>query len=495
MARKIEQSDFEIAQVLDQAQRAESDIVAALVYRGLDRASAIQVLRLVKEGYSPRVSARSEPGTGNDGARGVSRPTRRSMASVASGREDESGAFPRPHGIGVPKTRTLAIGGATIVILLLLVLHPWPHYQLAWFRDNEAAYSRFVERHPDSKWTKAANERLRELREEPVWTAALNSGELEPLRDYLKTYPDGKHLAEARAAIEKLAQSQWLTVSLSSSEEEIRAFLREFSGTKVVPDAKRRLQEVQEEQAWLAVRRSGQIARLRDYIAQNPGSRFLRDAQAEVDRLSLERWNAVASSESEEQLRAFSREFAGTPVAELAERRIAELYYDLNWLAKRNSVAAYQRHLELYPNSPYRAEVEKRIIDLEVAAILASNPGQLPPSVLLGPASSSMTLAEINVQNDTGYELTVRYSGTESRKLVLPRNGKQTVHLPPGRYTVTASADKARNVQSYAGTKTLEAARYEDQYYVRSGLGLPNFPPMLEPLPPVNLNDLLRRRR
>ncbi|MCL4786899.1 MAG: hypothetical protein KJ070_08930 [Verrucomicrobia bacterium] len=484
MARKIEQADFEVAQVLLQARRADADIIAALVYRGLDRTSAAHVLRSLKSG---KTETSAQPP-----AVLASLPARAMLDRKHAG--TDAGA-PRVRATR-DRTRNLAVeAAAAIILLLLLQFHPWPHYQLAWFRDNEAAYSRFVERHPDSKWAKAANERLRELREEPVWTAALNSGELEPLRDYLKTYPDGKHLAEARAAIEKLAQSQWLTVSLSSSEEEIRDFLREFAGTKVVPEAKRRFQEVQEQEAWLTVLKSGQLSRVRDYIAQNPGSRFLRDAQAEVDRLSLERWNAVASSESEEQLRAFSREFAGTPVAELAERRIAELYYDLNWLAKRNTIAAYQRHLELYPNSPYRAEVEKRIIDLEVAAILASNPGQLPPSVLLGPANSSMTLAEVNVQNDTGYELTVRYSGTESRKLVLPRNGKQTVRLPPGRYTVTASADKARDVQSYAGTKTLEAGRYEDQYYVRSGLGLPNLPPMLEPLPRSNLDDLLRRVR
>jgi hypothetical protein len=63
MARSIEQADFEVARVLLQAQRAEADIVAALVYRGLGRASAVQVLRLVKEGKEPLFSARPQSGT------------------------------------------------------------------------------------------------------------------------------------------------------------------------------------------------------------------------------------------------------------------------------------------------------------------------------------------------------------------------------------------------------------------------------------------------
>lgn len=452
--------------MLLQARRAESDIIAALVYRGLDRAAAMQVLHSLTSGRSPVTVA--QPLTPSlslsDGERVVNR-----------------------------RALTLVVGALVVVIFLLLVcLLPWPKYQLALWRDNEPAYARFVERHPDSKWTPAANEKLRKLREEPVWTASLNSGEAQPLRDYLETYPDGKHLAEARAAIEELAQSQWLTVSQSSSEEEIRAFLRQFADTKVVPDARHRLQEVLAEMEWLSVRRSGQIARLRDYIAQNPDSRFLQDARAELDRLYQEKWKAVASSESEQQLRAFSREFAGTPLKELADRRIAELYYDLNWLAGKNSIAAYQHHLALYPASPYRAQIEKRIIDLEVADILASNPGRLPPSVLIGPASSALTLAEVTIQNDTGYELTLRYSGAESRKLVLGVSAKQTVHLPPGSYIVTASADKARNVQSFAGRKTFEANIYTDRYYIRSGLDLPNF---RQPLPRLNVDDLLRRVR
>lgn len=453
--------------MLLQARRAEADIVAALVYRGLDRAAAMQVLHSLKSGRSPVTVAQplTPSLSPSDGKRVVNR-----------------------------RVLTLVVGALVVVIFLLLVwLHPWPKYQLALWRDNEPAYARFVERHPDSKWTPAANEKLRKLREEPVWTASLNSGEAQPLRDYLETYPDGKHLAEARAAIEELAQSQWLTLSQSSSEEEIRAFLREFTDTKVVPDAHHRLQEVLAEKEWLSVRRSGQIARLRDYIAQNPDSRFLQDARAELDRLYQEKWKAVASSESEQQLRAFSREFAGTPLKELADRRIAELYYDLNWLAGKNSIAAYQHHLALYPASPYRAQIEKRIIDLEVADILASNPGVLPPATLLGPARASGSLAELNIKNRTGYELTVRYSGVDSRRIVLPVNGNQTLHLTPGTYTVAASVDGA--VRSYAGTDSLQSAQYDSVFYVRSEFGIPDSQRTLNPIPQVKLDDLFPRRQ
>jgi hypothetical protein len=63
MGRKPEQPDFEVAQVLFQAQRADAEILASLVYRGLDRASAMQVLRLVKAGRELVFSARPQSGT------------------------------------------------------------------------------------------------------------------------------------------------------------------------------------------------------------------------------------------------------------------------------------------------------------------------------------------------------------------------------------------------------------------------------------------------
>lgn len=482
MARQINQGDQEVAQNLLQARRAEADILAALVYRGIDRASAAHVLRSLKEGKSPETSAPPS------GARAF-RPLRVILARKLAG---TAGGVPRMRA-ATGRTRNLVVAAAFAVVVLLLLVHPWPHFQLARLLDSEAAYTGFVERHPASKWTRAAEERMRKLREEPLWSAALNSGKVWPLRQYLKTYPDGKHVAEAHATVQRLAQARWLTVSLSSSENEIRAFIRDFPDSALMADAGRRLQEVLEEQAWWEVRNSGELARLQEFIQENPASRFLKDAQSELDRLCQEKWRTMASSESEEGLRAFSREFAGTPLEELAERRIAGLYYDLNWLAQKNSIAAYQRHLQLYPTSPYRAAVEKRIIDLEVADILASNPGVLPPATLLGPARASGSLAELNIKNRTGYELTVRYSGVDSRRIVLPVNGSQTLHLRPGTYTVAASVSGA--VRSYAGTDSLQSAQYDSVFYVRSEFEIPDSQRKMHPIPSLKLDDLLPRRQ
>jgi len=363
--------------------------------------------------------------------------------------------------------RKIASAVAGVIVLLALWLHPWPQYQLAKFRNSEAGYDGFVKRHPASAWTPAANKTLRKMREDSVWAAAANSDDVKPVREYLKIYADGKYVTDARAAIERLAQAKWFSIAFTASEEEIRTFLRDFAGTAPVPDARRRLEEVREEQAWLAVLRSADLIQVRDYIRHNPQSRFLKDAQAQLVDLSKKKWAARARSASETELNGLIREFADTPLAEYAERRLHEFYFDLQWLSAKRSIAAYREHLRLYPDSPYRAEVEKRIIDLEVAEIMANNPGALPPSTLVAPANAYGSTAEISIQNNTGYELTVRYSGNESRRIIIPVNGSQTIQLQSGSYKVAASVDAVR-VRNYAGTENIQPARYQNQFYIDS---------------------------
>ncbi len=128
-----------------------------------------------------------------------------------------------------------------------------------------------------------------------------------------------------------------------------------------------------------------------------------------------------------------------------------------------------------------------------MADILAGNPGALSPATLLGPVGASRSLAELNIKNRTGYELTVRYSGVDSRRIVLPVNGSQTLHLTPGTYTVAASVDGA--VRSYAGTDSLQSAQYDGTFYIRSESGIPDSQRTLHSIPPVKLDDLLPRRQ
>ena len=84
-------------------------------------------------------------------------------------------------------------------------------------------------------------------------------------------------------------------------------------------------------------------------------------------------------------------------------------------------------------------------------------------------SDSRSSSAEVNVENGTSYELTVRYSGPDSQKLVIPTGATRSLALRVGSYTVAASVS-ADNVRNYVGTDTMQGGRYESRFYIETSL-------------------------
>jgi hypothetical protein len=273
----------------------------------------------------------------------------------------------------------------SVITAIFLILHPWPHYQMASFQDNVSAYEGFVNRFPRSEYTHAAKERIRVLQEEDVWREAVAENGMASFRGYIRIYPDGKHLDAAKQRTTELADGVWKGISAIRSEAEITKFLKEYPETSKRSDA---------------------------------------------------------------------------------EARIQLLYNDWSWVKEQDKVPHFQRFLARNPAHPQAGWIEKRIIDLEVDAIAAGEHGELPQAEALGGAALSGP-ASIEIANGTSYELTVRYSGGESKRVVIPIGGKKSFKLPNGSYRVAASVNAAR-VSNYYGKEDFSGGRYTVRYFIQS---------------------------
>ncbi len=134
---------------------------------------------------------------------------------------------------------------------------------------------------------------------------------------------------------------------------------------------------------------------------------------------------------------------------------------DWNWVRGQDDIDEYKHFLAQHPNHSEKKWIEKRIIDLEVQKIAGAEHGKMPA---MQPVRLGGSAAEIEITNNTGYILTVRYSGPDSRKVVIPKEGKRTLSLMPGKYQVAASVDSA-TVTNYYGEATLQAAKYNESFY------------------------------
>lgn len=125
---------------------------------------------------------------------------------------------------------------------------------------------------------------------------------------------------------------------------------------------------------------------------------------------------------------------------------------------------AYNEYLNRYP----QGEHSKSAIDAMVKTIANGEHGSLPSMDQNyygdGPKSS------ISIQNDTSYELTLLYSGVESKRIVLQPHGSTSISLYNGSYDIAASVT-ASDVRNYYGTESLRGGSYSVSYYISSGIG------------------------
>ena len=455
----------------------------------------------------------------------------RIMTEAISAVRGPTNAPMRPRaqtGFKWPAAAMCAVVG--LVGVLFAALHPWPAYQWARIWDSESSYQGFAKRFPHSAWTEEAQKRMLDIQEPARWAEASSSRDVGLLRAYLNEYPAGPHHAEARAEKGRIARERWLAVQDSPVKDDVLKFIADFPDSDQVKQANRRLGELRQYDAFRQVVAQGDPKLLRQHMEQYPAARYMDEAMRALDDLAAKQWSKLANSESEADLKRFIADFPGTKWAKVADERIRALggqayenraweqwsslgnsdseakltqliadfpgtraanaawdrlrtlYADIQWLRRQNSINAYRQHLELYPGSAYRQEIE---IALQMAEILRQNPGTLPPSTELSTPSAYGTAAEVRITNKTGYELTVLYQGTaESRKVVIPVSRTQSVRLTPGFYREAASV-AAANVRGYAGSETLGAAKaYEWSFVIENSLfpsfqlpTVPNFQP------------------
>ena len=129
-----------------------------------------------------------------------------------------------------------------------------------------------------------------------------------------------------------------------------------------------------------------------------------------------------------------------------------------------NTITAYEKYLDLFPNGAHKAAADKKIIDLRVESTFAGSHGVLPAMDKTGYGGP---VSYISVYNNTSYNLTLFYSGTESKRLVISPHSTGSLKLKNGSYRIAASVD-ASNVGRYGGAEKLNGGSYEVEYYISS---------------------------
>lgn len=217
---------------------------------------------------------------------------------------------------------------------------------------------------------------------------------------------------------------------------------------------------------------AGTIHALVDYIDEYPESPLVSDVKDKIDEKCGELYIYANKINTIDIWQEYKR-LTPTAYHREADKKIEELEYKLwgtdyrAWTQanKENTMASFSKYLRLYPKGRYKNTANQKLIDIQVADVFSKEHGSLPSMNKTGYGYGSTT--SIEVYNNTSYTLTLLYSGTTSKRLILSPRSRNSLSLGNGKYRIAASVD-ASNVRDFAGAEDLNGGDYEVEYYIQT---------------------------
>ncbi len=223
---------------------------------------------------------------------------------------------------------------------------------------------------------------------------------------------DGKRFYEAK--------------DFSKAREKFQLILEKHPDLQQSIDAKRYLANIAEDELWYNASNSEDVTFSENYISKYPNGKYINKARVRFDELKILNMQKA---------------------------------YDAA-LSQDNSYS-WKKFLADYPDHSDAYSISKRIIRLEVNEISGDQQtGQMP--TFNQSSSTSSSNSSVQITNDTGCELTIRYSGPDAEMIIIPVGGTRTAYLPSGSYKIAASACGT----NYAGTESIYG-EYNSRFYIR----------------------------
>lgn len=119
--------------------------------------------------------------------------------------------------------------------------------------------------------------------EQSLWEKCVRDKELTDVNDYIKEFPNGEHINEARQLYDMLfnEKTDWDNAMASDDEDQWRAFIKNYPSGKLVNQAKEKLDDV----VWNKAFGQNNKEALRRYLNEFPNGRHVAEARSQFSKL------------------------------------------------------------------------------------------------------------------------------------------------------------------------------------------------------------------
>lgn len=220
------------------------------------------------------------------------------------------------------------------------------HFNTAQKSDSRQAYETYMEMYPAGRYTEQALENIEDL-------AFSRCASEAACADYIREYPNGRHVDAARVRMEKYALDQAIALG---NIDALKEFTKKFPESWFLDDARREIRRLE----FLSYAEKSSIASFEDFIATHPESEFVQDARKAIDDLQFQPYR---SGDTIEGYLYFKEQFPTSTHLPDAQRRIEDLQFEP--YRKKNTSEAYTRFLSLFPSNRHAGEARRSIAKLD----------------------------------------------------------------------------------------------------------------------------------
>ena len=377
--------------------------------------------------------------------------------------------------------------------------------------NTEEAYVDYLSKFPYGKYKYDARLQLQLVDTESAWEKAKTANSEESYKVFMRDYAGSKYNAQAFANLTKIRQEDsWNRTKMLNTAEAYGDFISRFPLSEYIQQAKSSYASAQSESEWNRIKDFNNASIFENYVKSFPNSIYKDQATAKVQALNtnapssnlmalktsvspsensrvqknMSRLNEPQKAEKPENkdvgadkwfqanalntidaYQDFLKEFPKHKFSPLAKKELA-LFDEQTWMRAKsvNTNEAYENYQKLFPTGRYFKEAKNKILDQEVATILAGD-YQALPAMNKSESLPGSKLNEITIKNITGFTLTIIYSGPVSEKIEVKDGSMYVVKLPNGQYNITATLT-SDVIGSFVGKENLTGGKYETKFFL-----------------------------
>lgn len=216
-----------------------------------------------------------------------------------------------------------------------------------------------------------ARQAIRGFDDEEAWKAVETKDDLEA---YLKSFPSGLHVDDAKVRLNDIDDFEaWSQAESTNTAASFKAYISKYPQGKYVDEARNGLAKLEERNVWEETQRVNTIQAYKDYLSKSKSKSYEREAKKAIVYLELEQkvaadnklWNSIKSSDNPNDFKSY---LSSSSYRDPKHEQEAKFRYNILNAESNYKMKAYSEAVKSFERAKAVMPLTKEYVDMYLDA-------------------------------------------------------------------------------------------------------------------------------